>query len=167
GGPLVITNSTTATIQYTGAPSSKRVDKYSTTVCAQLNGTVVFSQTLPAAFSDPTVQAAVAQADSILQTNKATFGPPVPGTATTVLQSSIATNPSNPTCDDLIAGAGVPAGVVVNSSVITFGPDTINVGTCKDEIFNIIEGQEDININSDTTYYVQGSVVTTNTFLTT
>ena len=167
GGPVVVTNSTTATVQYSGAAVTQRVDNYSTTVSAQLNGRVVFSQTLPAAFTDATVQAAVAQADAILQSSKAVFGAPAAGLPSTTLQSTVVTNPSTPTCDQLYGGAGVPTGVITNTTSNTFGPTTLSVGGCHDELFNVLAGQLDININVETEFRVPGSVVTTNTFLTT
>jgi hypothetical protein len=98
GGTIVVTNSTTSTISYAGAPVTQRVDNYSTTLLAAFNGGQVFSQTFPAAFTAPSVQAAIVQADGILSGDGATFGSPSLTSNTVVLQTSVATPSPTYTC---------------------------------------------------------------------
>ncbi len=51
GGSIVVTNSTTSSYIYVDTPVTDRVDNYSTTVLALLNGNQVFSETFSAPFS--------------------------------------------------------------------------------------------------------------------
>ena len=171
GGSVVVTNSVTATIQYVDTPVTQRVDNYSTTITAKLNNQVVFSQTYPAQYSDPTVQNAVAQADAVLSGSGAAFGAPVLATTNTALQSSVTVPPTTTiTCQQAFNGSGVVAfatGVTTVTTTNTFGPDTIGVGQCRSDTFTILSGQLDINVNTDFVYNVPRNIVTTNTFLTT
>jgi probable HAF family extracellular repeat protein len=167
GGSVVVTNSTSATIQYVQTPVTQMADNYSTTITAKLNGSVVFSQTYAVAYSDSSVQNAVAQADAVLHGDGATYGSPLLTANSSTLQSSVTVTPPPVTCDQVFAGAGSPTGVVTNTTSVFFGPATIKVGDCQDEIFNVMPGQEDINVNTDTTFAVSQNVVTTNTYLVT
>lgn len=76
GGSVVTTNSTTSyTVGFADTPVTQRIDQYSTTIEAILNGgSTVFSQTFSLPFGDSTVQAAVAQADAILAGDGASVG---------------------------------------------------------------------------------------------
>jgi hypothetical protein len=167
GGEQVITNSTTATIQYVDTPVTQTVNNYSTTITAKVNGSVVFSQTYSAPYSDPSVQQAITQADAVLHGDGATYGTPQLASTSTVLQNTATVTPPPVTCDQAFGGAGVATGATTQSTTVTFGPATINVGQCQDDIFIILSGQEDINVNTDTTFNVAQNLVTTNTYLTT
>ena len=167
GGPVVLTNSTSATITYVDTPVTQRVDNYSTTLVAVLNGTQVFSRTFPAAFTDPSVQAAIVQADAILSNAHATFGAPALTSSSSALQSSVTPPPSTVTCLQANSGHVGATGATTVTTVDTFGPATVPVGTCQSEIFNILSGQLDINVNTDFVFAFPRTIVTTNTFLTT
>jgi hypothetical protein len=159
GGQEVITNSTTSTFVDVNTPSTQTVSQFSTTIDATLNGGAsVFDQTFALQFSDPTVQAAVTEADAILTADKATFGAPVPTSNTTALESSLITD---------VTGTPVADGNTKVTDTITFGPATIDVGPNQSELFIIAAGQEDINVNTNGEFDVPVSVLTTNTDLTT
>ena len=164
GGSLVVTNSTTATITYAGMPVTQQVNNFATTVSALLNGGQVFTETFAVSFADPTVQAAVVAADAILAGDGASFGAPQLLSNSTVLQSSVTSPTTTYTCQTVPAADATGSQI---SSVTTFGPGTIKVGTCQSDLFNILAGQTDININNGTQYTVPDGVVTTNTNLTT
>lgn len=165
GGSVVVTNSTSATISYMDTPVTNRVDNYSTTVTAFLNGSQVFSQTYAAAFGSPTLMAAVMQANSILTGDNATFGGPQLIFNNSMLVSSILTPPPTFTC--LTVPSTFVTGATSTTTVNTFGPATIPVQDCQQDTFLVLSGQLDINVNTDIVYSVPRNIVTTNTFLTT
>ncbi len=159
GTALVVTNSTQSTFVNVDTPSTQTVNQFSTTIDATLNGGAsVFDQTFALQFSDPTVQAAVTEADAILTADKATFGAPVPTSNITALESSLITD---------VTGTPVLDGNQIVTTTTTFGPATIFVGENQSEIFNVIAGQTDINVNANNEFDVPVSVITTNTDLTT
>jgi len=160
GGSLVTTNSTTSSYVAQDTPVSLRVDQYSTTLSAILNGTAtVFQQTYAVAFSDPTVQTAVTSADAILTADHATFGAPVQTSTSTALQSS--------QVSWTLTSDTTSTGTVTTTSTVTFGPAGITVGENQTEVLLVLAGQEDININTNTQYYAARNDVTTSTYLTT
>ena len=160
GGQPVVTNSTTSTYVDVDTPVSQRVDDYSTTITAILNGgPTVFDQTFALPFSDPTVQAAVLDADAILAADKATFGSPSLVSSSTTLQSSNTV--------DLSGGPDTADGNTTVTTTDTFGPNTVMVGDNQSEEFIILAGQLDINVNTNVEYAVPVNVVTTDTYLTT
>jgi hypothetical protein len=168
GGAIVVTNSTTSTFLPIITPVTDQVIDYSTTITALLDGSPVYSATFAAPFSDPTVQAAVAQADLILSGDGATYGAPgIVSGPTTVLQSSVTPAPVIPaaSCSSPPAGAA-PDGNTTVTTATTFGPAVINVGDCQSDTFTVLAGQEDININTDNEYTFPVSEVTTDTYLT-
>jgi hypothetical protein len=169
GGSVVVTNSTTATIGYVDTPVTQRVDFYSTTLLALLNGNQVFSQTFLLPFGDAAVQAAIAQADAILAGGGATFGAPFLFSNMSALQSSVTTPPPTSTC---LIESSIPlnshaTGATAVTTTNTFGPAVVMVGECQSDIFTVLSGQLDINVNTDFVYAVPRNIVTTNTFLTT
>jgi hypothetical protein len=171
GGATVITNSTTATITYADTLVTDNVDDYSTTLLALVNGSQVSSVTLLAPYSDPTVATAIATADGILTGDGASFGSPSLLSSTSVLQSSVITPPSEPSYSCLAAEAAessFPTGTTAASTVTfatTFGPATITVGDCNSEIFTVLSGQTDINVNTNNAFTIPVETVTTNTYL--
>ena len=165
GASTVVTNSTTAMITYIGTPVIQQVNDFATTVSAQLNGTFVFSETFAVSFGDPTVQAAVSAADTILAADGASFGAPQLLSTSTVLQSSVTSPTTTYTCQTVPATGAT--GSTTFSTVTTFGPGTIVVGPCQSQLFNILAGQTNININNAVSYSVPNDAVTTNTNLTT
>jgi PEP-CTERM motif len=169
GGPVVVTNSTSATISYIDTPVTQRVDFYSTTLLALLNGNQVFSQTFLLPFGDAAVQAAIAQADAILAGGGASFGAPFLFSNMSALQSSVTASPPTSTC---LIESSIPlnshaTGVTTVTTTNTFGPNTVMVGECQSDTFSVLSTQLDININTDFVYAVPRNIVTTNTFLTT
>ena len=169
GGPVVVTNSTTETITYINTTVTQRVDAFSTTLRGLVNGSPVFSQTYSSPFSDPVVQAAVIQADSVLSGAGASFGGPKLIASSSLLQSSLTTPPPTFSCIQLTGGppGTTVVGATVDTPVNTFGPNTIAVSTCSLDTFVINSGQLDINVNTNLVYAVPRNIVTTNTFLTT
>jgi hypothetical protein len=170
GGSSVVTNSTTATISYVDTPVTNRVDEFSTTLLSFLNGSEISSQTFLFAFSDPTVQSAVTQADAILTGDGASFGAPILNSSVVALLSSVTIPPPTYTCMDVSNGSPPPGTSVTGTTVTlvdTFGPATINVGECLGDTFTVLAGQLDINVNTDIQYSIAQTVVTTDTYLTT
>ena len=154
-----------------------RIDQFATTLTAVLNGSqTVFQQTFALPFTDPAVQAAIAQADAILMADKANFTSPLPISSSTTLQSSVlsfvqTSAPYDPALcvAPITSGTTItcPGVVFTDSSTTTFGPATILTGENHSQTFTIIAGQLDINVNSDVAFSVTRNAVTTNTFLTT
>ena len=178
GGSVVVTNSTTNETTFVDTPVTERIDQYSTELSAILNGGLtVFQQTFALPFSDPTVQAAVLQADAVLAGDGATFGNPFLTSSSTALQSSILsfvqTNPTpgGPPC--VITNPSLTVQVTTCQDVIytvatidTFGPAIILVGDNQSEEFDVLAGQLDLNVNTDTASTIDRNAITTNTFLT-
>ena len=160
GGDAVVTNSTTASDINVYTPVSQRVDQYSTTVTAMLNGSqTVFQQTFAAASSDPTVLAAIALADSILAGDSASYGSPTVVTNPAILQGTQTVN--------VQTGPPVADGNTSTSTVDTFGPAVIYVLDNQNAVFTVISGQLDVNVNTANEYDVPFNAVTTSTYLTT
>jgi hypothetical protein len=159
GGAIVITNSTTSNISgFVDTPVTQRTDAYATTIEAVLNGgSTVYDQTFSAPFSDPSVQAAILQADGILGGDGATYGSPFQTVNTTVPAGSQVTYQ--------VTGQS-PTGAFEIGTITTFGPTSIAVGDNQSDLFTILAGQEDININTENFYATDRNAITTNAFLT-
>ena len=159
GGNTVITNSTTSFRAFVDTPVAERVDQYKTTIEASLNGgPPVFSETFGVPFSDPTVQAAVTAADAILTGDGASYGAPVLGPHSTSLVGTQLT--------DVTTGTSA-TGAVETTSMDIFGPNYVAVGDNIGDLFLILSGQLDININSEIFYATDRNAITTSTYLTT
>jgi len=158
-GSIVITNSTTSSYVAQDTTVSQQVNQYATTLKATVNGQTVFQQTYAAAFSDPAVQAAVSAADAILTADRATPGAPVQTSSSSALQGSQSSY--------VLTSDTTPTGNSTQSDTVIFGPVAINVGTNQSEVFLVLAGQEDVNVNTNTEYYAARNVVTTDTYLTT
>ena len=157
GSYVVTTSSTNETVTDT-TPVAQTIATASTTITAVLNGTqVLYSQTFALPFSDPAVQAAVAQADADLVQAGATPG--APG-----LASSQVTNQGTQTTT---TQTGIQVGTPTVTQVVSFGPATVHYGPSDSLTLNLLPGQEDLNINTDTVTTVDQTVTTTATQLTT
>lgn len=159
GGTVIVTNSTSSvTTGYVDTPVTQRVDQYSTTIEAVLNGgATVYDQTFSAPYSDPSVQAAVALADSILGGDGATYGSP----------NEIANNPSLTGSQLTYQVTGQsPTGATEVDTMDTFGPNYVAVGDNQNTLFLVLAGQLDINVNTEVFYATDRNAITTNTFLT-
>ncbi len=189
GGAVIVTNGwvvdpATANVP----PAIQIVNQYQTTLEAVLDGgAVAFQQTFNAPFSDPSVQNAILQADSLLASGGDSFG--APALTSTTLQSSVSS--FSPTLDPsairacYLAGPLTPfptlaggtfncMGVTVTfigydssfglATTSTFGPVTIMTGAQDSDEFDVLPGQLDINSNLYYTYTT--NPVTTNTYLT-
>jgi len=183
GGAIVVTSSYENDPTSVNTPVSATVNQYQTTLTAILNGgTTVFSQTLAAPFSDPSVQSAILAADAVLTSDGATFGSPLLDSTSTTLQSSVLTYvPTSPTLDiptliscyyagSISTDPFTCAGVTVTLSAAvtsTFGPATIMIGPAYSDVFYVEADQEDLSVNEDYVYTVDQNAVTTNTYLTT
>ena len=160
GGALVVTNSTTSylTGAFVDTPFTERVDQYQTTIQALLNGgNAVFQQTFSLPFSGAAVQAAIAQADLILASDGAAAGSPtLTSTVTNVLSDQISY---------LITGQSLTGAQEATIST-TFGPNSIAVGEDQSDLFTVIPGQSDINLNTENFYATDRNVTDTVTYLT-
>jgi len=152
-------------------PVNQRVDQYSTTLIATLNGIPVFSQTFPAQFSDNSVQTGVSVADGILTGDGAVFGAPfLASGSTSFLGSQLS----------YVQTGESPSGNYSQTSSTTFGPAAIlgsgDINGCtafspcvdyQADLFLIPGGQLDINVNTNNEFAIDRNVVTTDTYLTT
>jgi PEP-CTERM motif-containing protein len=167
GTSFVTTSSTTAVISYVDTPVTQTVDDYSTTVLALLNGGGVFSESFTAPFSDPSVQAAVADADGILSADGASFGGPALISSSSVLLSSTTPAPTTYNCATVGAAPGASVTGSVATETTTFGgpSTTVMIGACQSDEFTILDGQTDISVNVENDYSVPRTIVTTDTYL--
>jgi uncharacterized protein (TIGR03437 family) len=158
GGQNVITFSFTNDPTFVNTPVSQSVNQYQTKLIAVTNGVAVFQQTYAVAFSDPSVQNAISQADEVLTSDGATFGSPVLTSTSATLQSSVLSYvPTSPTLDlstligctegGIISTAtcsGVSVTNTAEPATVTFGPATIMVGPNYSDQFFVLAGQEDV-----------------------
>ena len=142
GGAVVVTNSVTSLISgFVDTPVTQRVDDYSTTIEAVLNGgSTVYTQTFSAPFGDPSVQAAIAAAGAILSGDGATFGAPQ--------QTSSMTSITGSQLTFQVTGQ-TPTGAQEVSTETVFGPAFLAVGDELTDLFTVIAGQTEINVNTE------------------
>ena len=159
GGKNVITNSTTSSYVAQDTVVSQQVNQYSTTLKANIGSQTVFEQTYAGAFSDPAVQAAVSAANAILTADRATPGSPVQTSSSSALQGSQSSY--------VLTGDTTATGTPTVTDTYIYGPVAIPVGANQSEVFLVLAGQEDVNVNTNTEYFADRSVVTTDTYLTT
>jgi len=163
GGPLPILTSTTNSYVSVDTPVSQRVDQYSTTLIALLNGSPVSSQTFPAQFSDSSVQTAVSLMDAILTGDGAIFGAPFLVSGSTNLQGSQLAYVQTGEAAD---------GNNSQTETSAFGPYVLlGCGNnCPDpgsDLTILSPGQLGFDINNNFEYAIDRNVITTDTYLTT
>jgi len=164
GGSQVYTNGVTDTTATIDTPVNALTPVFSTTISATLDGgQTVFSQTFSLPYSDPTVQAAVAQADAVLAADNAIAAAPA-------LAASQVTNVGTQT-DVTQTGSSEVAYI---TSTTTFGPALIGPGIgvggyhqTPTSYFQINAGQTDINVETEYQTTIDQNVTTTGTVLTT
>jgi hypothetical protein len=163
GGEEVVTDSQTNETDTVDTPVDAPSKTYATTISATLNGgQTVFSQTFALPYSDPAVQAAVAQADAVLAGDNAVAAAPT-------LAASQVTNVGTQTA---ITQTG-SSDLVTTSTSDTFGPAILGPGLQFANnggplsYFQVLAGQLDINVNTDNQYTIDQTVTTTGTVLTT
>ena len=159
GGTTYTTTSHISDTQYVNTPVSLTDHTYSTTLDALLNGQSVFGMTFALPYSDPAVQAAVAQADALLAAGGAS--PSAPG-----LTSSLLTNLGSQTTT---VQTGETNNSVVDSTE-SLGPGTIgpvdpiaggNVDPAHPVYFFILAGDVVFNFSTTTTTTIDQTVTTT------
>ena len=159
GGQTVNTSSTTRSYVPQDTVVSQEVNRYATTLQATVNGQTAFQQTYAAAFSDPALQEAVSAADAILMADHASPAAPVQTSNSSALQGSQTSY--------MLTGDTTPTGSTAMTSTKTFGPNVIAIGSNQTEVFFILAGEVNNNVNTSTEYYAARNVVTTDTNLTT
>ncbi len=141
-------------------PVSQTDDTSATVITAVLNGQTVYQQSFDLPYSDPAVQAAIAQADQILATDNATAS--APG-----LTSSAVTNQGSQTTT-VVTGQQTS---VVPTVTTVFGPGPLftglDVNGTPNTTVTLLAGQEDTNVNDDYQTTIDQTVTTTTTQLTT
>lgn len=154
-------------------PVTQTQDNYDVTIQAILNGSqTVYDQTFNVAFTDPTVQQGVLDAQAALLAQGATaFEGPTLSTNTTTLLSSMTT--------DVVTGTHIapnysPSGLIVKSYV---SPDVVTLhelaapGDYADplvsHVFVPIMGGVDVNTSVPIVTTIDRNVITTNTYLVT
>ena len=161
GGETVISNSLTSTTTFSDTPASNATHTYATTVDGVLSsGTVVYDQSFNLPYSDPQVQAAVAQAQAAILAAGQTPG------ATAQTASNLATVSSQTTTTQ--TGSTTGPGVVTSSDAVgpTYvGPNTSVGGDTDRGFLHVQPGETDINVNTATTTTVDRTVTTTSTDL--
>lgn len=159
GGSTVVTNSVSSYFSgFADTPVTQRVDGYQTTIEAVLNRSQsVFEESFSAPFADPTVQAAIAQAQAILAGDNGTYGSPSLVSNSTSLVSSVLSY--------VTTGQSATLDVLV-TTIDTFGPNYVAVGDNQSLLFPISPGQLDINVNTQYFYLTDRNAITTNTYQT-
>ena len=149
-----ITYTTSTVTQETNltATVNRQVNEYSTELIARLpNGTVVYDQTFNAAYSDPAVQAAVAQAAAALAgAGAASYTGPTETNSSQTLVNSASVTATN------AIGTNVSA-----ATTMYIGPQTIMVGENQSQVFTLSAGQ--VDYDTLITFVVTNLVTTTNT----
>ena len=176
GGTYIVTSSNFNHTQYADTPVSLTDHTYATTVDALLGGGSVFDMTFALPYADPTVQAAVAQADALLTADGAAFGAPaLASSLLTSLGSQTSTVQTGETNDSIgLRNDGSLLGPVISTA--SFGPGTIGPvsgppgnGSIEDPLhplyFFVDAGQTDVNITSGVTFTIAQTVTTTTTDL--
>ena len=157
-------------------PVSLTDHTYSTTLDALLNGHSVFDMTFALPYTDPAVQAAVAQADALLAAAGASPSAPSlnasaltsQGSQTTTVQTGETNNSIGTRSDGSLLGPII--------STTSYGPGTIGPvsgppgdGTIEDPLhplyFFVDAGQTDVNNTIGVTYTIDQTVTTTTTDL--
>ena len=162
GGSTTVSSSTsTPTPAYTDTPASQAAHTYATEILAVLNGgAVVYDRAFDLPYSDPQVQAAVAQAQAALRNAGAvtTSSPALVNSATNLVSTQTTTAQTGST----------PAAAAVSS--LTFGPEFVGPNTyvaTPGAVYHgylyVLPGQLDININTTFASYVSRTVMTTTT----
>jgi hypothetical protein len=159
--PNAFTSQTrTAETVYANTPVSQTDDTSATVITAVLNGQTVYQQSFDLPYSDPAVQAAVAQADQILAADNATAS--TPG-----LTSSQVTDQGSQTTT-VVTGQQTST---VRQVTTNFGPgplfNALDVNGTPNTTVTLLAGQEDTNVNSDYQTTIDQTVTTTTTQLTT
>ena len=163
GGPVAPTDSNQIVTVYIDTPVSSATHDYATRIEAVLNGaTVVYDQSFNLPYSDPTVQAAVAQADAALSNAGASPGSPV----------QTASNLTTVSSQTSYVSTG-SSGTAAQTTTVTFGPGelgpAVNLpnsdGDNSQGYFDLYVGQEDININTASTLTISRTVTTSSTDL--
>ena len=161
GDETVISISSTTTTVYDDTPASNATHTYATVIDGVLsNGAVVYDQSFDLPYSDPQVQAAVAQARSAVQSTGQTPG------AAMQAASSLAVLSSQITATQ--TGSSISPGVITSSEGIGpsyVGPNTSLPGDADRGFLHIQPAQTDINVNTSTTTTVDRTVTTTSTDL--
>ena len=174
GGAFVTTSAAVPVVtSYTDTPVSVTDHTYSTTLDAALGGHGVFDMTFALPYTDPAVQAAVAQADAALTAAGADAGTPA-------LASSALTGLGSQT----VSVQAPPVGDASRQTVVvstTFGPNTTGpfevslyggIGVASTgyagsigSYFYVLPGQTEFNILTTNYYTVDRTVTTTTTDL--
>jgi hypothetical protein len=158
GNPNTFISTTrTGETTYATTPVTQTTDLSATTITAVLNGQQVFQESFNTPYSDPTVQAAVAQADAILARDSAAAGTPV-------LTYSQVTD-GTPQITTVLTGETITGSTV--SVTTNFGPGqlfgNLDVNGTPNSTFILAAGQTDINSNVDFQQTIDQTVTTTDT----
>ena len=153
------TSASTQTIDiYNTTTVNQQVNQFSTELIAQMaGGPVLFDQTFNAAYSDPTVQAAVAQATGVLTGAGATS---ITGPTETISSQTLVSSSSTVQ----VTSTSETYSVSVNFYI---GPQTIMVGPDQSQALTLLAGWTDIDTLTTTTVDIDQTVTNTDTYLTT
>jgi hypothetical protein len=158
-GETTVTSSTLTTYHLVNTINvTQQVDTFQVELKARMQGgAFLFDQTFNVALSDPTVQAAITQAKSVLTAaGAASFAGPTRLSSTQSLVSSI------PTTVQTVVGTNITTAVTVY-----VGPQTIMVGSQRSQPWVITAGGVNYDSLTTTDIFRDQTVTTTNTFLTT
>jgi hypothetical protein len=160
GGNTTTATNTTITI-VNATNKTEQVATFLTRLTARLDGgALAYDQSFPAAFSDPTVQAAITQARRAITTAAAPATPTLTGP--TRLTTATSTDTVVKTVDVVDLGVSPNPDVKV---AVNIGPATIMVGPEQSVVCTIAPGG--MNINTLITTTLARTVTTTTTTLTT
>ena len=165
GQPNLFTSTTTTTESSTFTTFATQTDTIDeTTILAVLNGMDVYDQSFALPYSDPTVQAAVVQADAALAQDSATAAAPALTSSTTTNQGTL------PSTAQTGQSSQQSISVSTNFGPSTYGPADISATTGAETpagYFKLLAGQEDTNVNTDTQTITDQTDTATTTYLTT
>jgi N-acetylneuraminic acid mutarotase len=193
GGSVVVTNSSGVALVFQPATvTTATATAASTEIIGKYQGTVVYDQTFAAAYGTPTVQGGVTAANAAIVaaggSGTVIPSPALTSTATntstssasiysrdpsaTVVTTAISNTFGPATIKAQVPGAGQPfsptAGELSECTDASLPGSTIPLCYATDAgNFQVLAGQEDVNVNSTVTYFIDTATTTTTTTTTT
>jgi N-acetylneuraminic acid mutarotase len=191
GGSLVVTETTGSALAFQPATvTTATATAASTEIIGKYQGKVVYDQTFPAAYGTPTVQSAVTAANAaIVAAGGSGAVIPAPALVSTSTSTSTAStsvysrDPAAPVATNESAVTFGPAIIRVGFSDVSVTPygsltstdltecteaslPSSTIPTCyatDPGLFQVLPGQEDINVNTTLSYFIDTATTTTTT----
>ena len=163
GGNISVSNSNETLTTYSDTPVAQTTHTYSTNIEGVLNSsTVVYDQTFNLPYSDPQVQAAVAQAQAAVSAAVGSAG------SATLSASNLASQAAQTSTVQTGSTSNTSTSSTTGFGPTFFGPNTqVPLGSSETPrgYYYVVPGQTNVNIDSTTTTNVSRTVTTTSTDL--